>query len=186
MVIQQRMDPATYERIAGDAAYKLTELRDGIPTEKPVMSQRHGDLVVAIAAMLWSQTDASRLRVRANHAKLAISAGSYDIPDVVVLPAPRLTAGMDGADLDHEPALLVVEIWSPSTGDDDQTTKIPGYLLRGDAEIWLVEPGQRAIRRWIRRDDGGYDEPVSRGGEISPAAIPGVSLALDALFGAAE
>lgn len=182
MVIAQRMDAATYERIAGDAAYKLTELHDGIPVEKPVMSETHGDLMVELAFLLRSRLDPSAHRLRVNHAKLAVPGGAYYIPNIAVLPMARSEAGSVRGDLYHHPASLVVEIWSPSTGDYYQQAKIPGYMLRGDREIWLVHPYERTLTRWLREDDGEYRESVLAGGTVSPAELPDVAIDLDALL----
>jgi Uma2 family endonuclease len=81
-----------------------------------------------------------------------------------------------------EPLPLVVEIWSPSTGDYDIAGKIPAYQQRGDAEIWFIHPEQRTLTAWRRNPDGDYDETVYRGGLVHPHSLPGVVVDLDALF----
>jgi hypothetical protein len=40
------------------------------------------------------------------------------------------------------------------------------------------------VTRWVRQSDGAYQESVYRGGTISPAALPKVTLDLDMLFDA--
>jgi Uma2 family endonuclease len=181
MSIVQRMDPATYERLAVSSEYKLTELWDGIPVEKPIVSDAHGDTMVNIAVAIAPQLDRDVARLRINHAKLAIPGGNYFIPDVAVLPA---SAGRDpaAADLWHVPAFLVVENWSPSTGGYDARVKIPAYMARGDAEIWRVHPLERTVRRWVRQPDGRYAETLVEGGRIALAALPGVEVELAAIF----
>lgn len=182
MVVSQRMDNATYERNAVDFRYLRTELHDGVPVEKPVMSRIHGDLGLEVAFVVRTQIDPARFRLRANHAKLAIPGRSYFIPDVAVLPAAVALADPTEADLYHDPVPLVVEIWSPSTGSYDASVKLPGYRLRGDAEIWWLYPPDRTLTRWVRRPDGGYDEEVLRGGVVEAAALPGVRIDLGRLF----
>ncbi|MBA3415262.1 MAG: Uma2 family endonuclease [Chloroflexia bacterium] len=135
MVVSQRMDNATYERNAVDFRYLRTELHDGVPVEKPVMSRIHGDLGAELTIVVGSSVDRSRFRLRSNHAKLAVPGRSYFIPDVAVLPASVALADPISADLYHDPVPFVVEIWSPFTGDYDAAIKLPGYRLRGDAEI---------------------------------------------------
>jgi Uma2 family endonuclease len=83
-----------------------------------------------------------------------------------------------------EPLPLVVEVWSPSTGDYDVDGKLPEYQQRGDLEIWRIHPYERTLTRWVRRPDGSYSESVQRGGTVAPAALPGVTIDLDALFAA--
>jgi len=182
MVLSQRMDAATYERIAAEPQHKLTELHDGVPVEKPVMSETHGDLMVEIGFLLRSALDPSAHRIRVNHAKLAVPGGSYYIPDIAVFPLARSESGSVRGDLYHLPASLVIEVLSPSTGEYDQQMKIPGYRLRGDREIWLVHPYARTVTRWLRGDDGEYRESVLAGGTVSLAELPDVTIDLDALL----
>ena len=77
---------------------------------------------------------------------------------------------------------LVVEVWSPSTGDYDVMTKLQQYQFRGDAEIWLVHPYDRTLTAWRRRPDGSYSETLYREGSIEPVALPGVCIELASLF----
>jgi Uma2 family endonuclease len=79
--------------------------------------------------------------------------------------------------------LLVVEVWSPSTGGYDIDAKLPTYRARGDREIWRIHPYERTLTTWRRQPDGSYAETVHRGGTIEPIAVPGVTIDLDALFG---
>jgi Uma2 family endonuclease len=92
----------------------------------------------------------------------------------VVLPVDRSRPDPGEADVHRAPALLVIEVWSPDS-DYDQRDKIAGYMHRGDAEIWLVQPAGRTLSRWVRRPDGQYDES-SAAGPLAPAALPGVSV----------
>ena len=82
-----------------------------------------------------------------------------------------------------EPLPLVVEVWSPSTGDYDVDEKLPEYQRRGDLEIWRLHPYERTLTRWIRQENGGYVTTVVTGGGVPLSAIPGASIDLDRLFG---
>lgn len=182
MVINQRMDNATYECNAVDLAFLRMELHDGVLVEKPVMSRIHGDFGMELAFLIRTQIDPTRYRLRANHAKLAVPGRSYFIPDVAVLPADLARGEPTAADLYHEPIPLVVEVWSPSTGEYDAAIKLPGYRDRGDAEIWWVYLPEQSLTRWLRRPDGGYDEETITGGTFASVALPMVRIDLDALF----
>jgi Uma2 family endonuclease len=46
----------------------------------------------------------------------------------------------DELELYVEPLPLVVEVWSPSTGQYDVDEKLPEYQRRGDLEIWRFHP----------------------------------------------
>jgi Uma2 family endonuclease len=181
MAIAQRMDPATYERLAVLDEFKRTELWDGVPVEKPTMSQGHGDALVELTLALRLRIDRVRGRVRVNHAKLAIPGGNFFIPDLAILPADAFT-DPTAADLFHVPAFLVVEVWSPSTGSYDIDVKLPAYRARGDAEIWRVYPPERSITRWVRRPDGAYLESVVTAGRIALAALPDVEIDVADVF----
>jgi len=182
MVVAQRMDNATYERRALGLDFLRTELHEGVLVEKPVMSRIHGDLGMELAFAFRTQVDPARFRLRANHAKLAAPGRSYFIPDIAVLPADVALADPTAADLYHDPVPLVVEIWSPTTGDYDAAVKLPGYRQRGDAEIWWLYLPDRSLTRWVRRPDGGYDEETLHGGVVESVALPGVRIDLEALL----
>lgn len=80
------------------------------------------------------------------------------------------------------PLPLVVEIWSPSTGDYDVDSKIPEYQRRGDLEIWRIHPFERTLIIWRRQPDGSYTEEHVTGGIVTPVALPNVSIDLNTLF----
>lgn len=181
MAIAQRMDPATYERLAAHDEYERTELWDGVPVEKPTMSHGHGDVMVALVIAIDPQLDFGQARLRVNHAKLAVPGGTYYIPDVAILPAAAFGEPTD-ADLNHAPAMLVAENWSPSTGAYDVNVKLPGYMARGDAEIWRVHPLERIVTRWVRMPDGRYQETTIADGRIELAALPGVGVDVASVF----
>ncbi len=110
---------------------------------------------------------------------------SYCVPDVFVVPvdAVKRQLGRPGR-LEYfaEAVLLVIEVWSRSTGRHDSTTKIPEYRNRGDLEIWQLHPYKRTLDAWRRQDDGTYEHSTYTGGTISPAFLPNVTIDLDALF----
>jgi Uma2 family endonuclease len=96
--------------------------------------------------------------------------------------AEGLRGRPDRLEMYREPLPLVVEIWSPSTGDYDVDKKFPEYRRRGDLEIWRIHPYERTLTTWVRRVDGGYAESVFRGGDVSPMALPGVVIDVGSLF----
>ena len=79
------------------------------------------------------------------------------------------------------PLPLVVEIWSPTTGDYDFEVKLRGNKERGDEEIWYVHPYERTLTIWIRQPDRTYAETIRTGGIVEPAFLPGVATDLDEL-----
>ena len=77
---------------------------------------------------------------------------------------------------------LVVDVWSPSTGDTDVADKLQEYQQRGDLEIWHIHPYERTLTAWVRRSDGSYTETLYTGGAVQPAFLPNVTIELASLF----
>jgi Uma2 family endonuclease len=81
-----------------------------------------------------------------------------------------------------EPLPLIVEVWSPSTGDYDVDSKLPEYRRRGDLEIWRIHPYEHTLTTWRRQPDGRYTETLYTSGSVQPASLPGVTIDLASLF----
>jgi Uma2 family endonuclease len=127
-----------------------------------------------------------RFDVRTNAGHVRRSPENYFIPDVFVIPleyAASFRKRRDVLEWYDAPLPLVVEIWSPSTGDYDVNTKLGEYQRRGELEIWLLHPFDRTLTAWTRTPDGSYAESHYSGGKVQPAALTGVTVDLDALFG---
>lgn len=187
LTARTEVSEAEYRRLALLEGNGLLELHDGRLREKPPMSRAHGDVTMDLMIALAGQLDRGEYRVRAQHARLPRTARNYYIPDVAVVPAgPTMAARNDPSALDAyaDPVPLVVEVWSPSTGDYDIEQKLPAYKARGDLEVWRIHPYQRRLTAWRRQPDGSYAETVYLGGAVPVASLPGVEIDLDALFGA--
>lgn len=174
---------ATYRRLAlGDPQL---ELYRGQLREKPGMSVAHGRAMHRLLGQLFTQLDSNSYVLRTQHARLRISSDTYYVPDIAVIPAvieQALFADPRSLDAYPEPLPLVVEIWSPSTGDYDVNEKLADYQRRGDLEIWYVHPYERTLTAWRRGPDGAYAEAIYRDGIVQPAALPGVTIDLTTLF----
>ncbi len=185
MVLAQRVTEAAYRELILRDGFVTWELWDGVPREKPLMSAKHGDVSTLLGARLIYQLDRRSYQVRTNHAKARISPRNYYIPDVAVIPTAYLGPGWDDPrtpDAYAEPLPLVVEVWSPTTGDYDFAVKLRGYKERGDEEIWYLHPYERTLTVWRRQPDGSYEETVYVGGIVAPASLAGVAIDLDELF----
>lgn len=177
----------TFERVALEDGDGHWELVCGRLRKKPTMTAEHYDAIVALARQLLLQLDPNEFTVRIDMSQVGIPGGSYYIPDLFVVPK-SLARGQrrgvrGGLESYTGPLPLVVEAWSPSTGDYDVMTKLPDYQARGDTEIWLLHPYERWLRAWRRQADGSYIELAFTGdAAIEPVALPGVQIALPALF----
>jgi Uma2 family endonuclease len=138
-----------------------------------------------VLAQFYAQLDRGEFRLRAQHARLRLSSNTYYVPDVAIIPISMeqmLPARRDTLDADDEPLPLVIEIWSPSTGDYDLTEKLVGYQQRGDLEIWYVHPYARKLTAWRREPDGTYSQTTHNAGIVHPISLPDVAIDLDTLF----
>jgi Uma2 family endonuclease len=161
------------------------ELHHGQLREKPGMSVEHGDVMTHLVELLLRQLDRGEYRVRPGHARLRRSADTYYVPDIVVIPTAMqrpLRARPGSLDAYADPLPLVVEIWSPSTGDYDISEKLKDYQRRGDLEIWRIHPYERTLTTWRRSPTGGYVESIYHDGTVRPEFLPDVAIDLEVLF----
>ncbi|MGI8554278.1 MAG: Uma2 family endonuclease [Dehalococcoidia bacterium] len=176
---------ATYERVALEDPEGKWELYCGQLRSKPAMTAKHNQVGRMLGFWLQSQLGVYEYVVSVNGGRAARPTTSYFIPDVMVVPAAfyrRLRDQTDRLEVYSEPLPLVVEVWSPSTGEYDVDEKLPEYQRRGDLEIWRIHPYERTLIVWQRQADGTYADSLYRAGTIRPASLPGVTIDLDALF----
>ena len=175
----------TFEELALANPDRLLEMHRGVVREKPPMTFEHTDLSSELGYRLRVQLDPRRYRVHVNGARLRRPGGNYFIPDVAVIPIELARLFRGRADLlavYDDPLPLVVEVWSPSTGDYDVDEKLPEYQARGDREIWRLHPYDRTLRVYRRTPDGEYERHDYRAGVVRCLALPDVEVDLDDLF----
>ncbi|MGI8550727.1 MAG: Uma2 family endonuclease [Dehalococcoidia bacterium] len=175
----------TYERVALEDPDGLWELVCGRLRSKPAMTTEHEGVMWSLTRHLVIQLDERAFRVGMNSPRLRISSGTYYLPDVCVVPRAselRLREIPGRVALYEEPMPLVVEVWSPSTGEYDVEEKLREYQWRGDLEIWRIHPYERTIIAWRRQPDGSYIESRYQGGTVQPVALPNVTIEIEALF----
>ena len=161
------------------------ELHCGNLRRKPGMTFEHNRVAWELSFRLGQQLDRSQFEVRLGMGHVRRSAENYYIPDVFVIPielTPPLRGRRDVLEAYDAPLPLVVEVWSPSTGDYDVDSKLPEYQRRGDREIWRIHPFDRTLTAWRREPEGSYTESHYTGGTVQPIALPNVTIDLDTLF----
>lgn len=174
----------TYERVALEDPEGKWELVCGELRRKPPMTMEHYQTIRTLIALLIRQLDPALWTV--GETKVRVPSGSYRIADVTVIPMTyvRKLGEQRGAfEVYDGPMPLIVEVWSPSTGEYDFDTKLEEYRGRAHLEIWYINPYERTLIAWRRGRDGTYTETLYGGGTVEPVALPGVSIDLDALFG---
>ena len=183
MAVAQRITEAEYRKLALEDDTKW-ELWDGVPREKPFMSIKHNRTASLLGHVLWGRLDWEHYEVRVNAPFARLSPRTYFVPDVAVIPTGYTTgANGDPSALDAyaDPLPLVVEVWSPSTGNYDVGAKLRAYQERDDEEIWSIHPFDRTLTAWRRQPDGTYTVTVYHGGTVEIASLPGVAIDLDEL-----
>ncbi len=161
------------------------ELHCGYLRRKPSMTAEHNQIAWELSFRLGQQLDRNLFTVRLGMGHVRRSPESYYIPDVFVIPVElvRPLRGLYNVlEAYDAPLPLVVEVWSPSTGDYDVDSKLPEYQRRGDLEIWRIHPFDRTLIAWRRQPDGSYAESHYAGGIVRPIALPGVAIDIDTLF----
>ena len=161
------------------------ELHCGHLRRKPTMTFAHNDVAFELAYRLRQQLDRSRFTVRHGMGHVRRSAENYYIPDVFVVPTDLtrpLRGRRDVLEAYDAPLPLVVEVWSPSTGEYDVDSKLPEYQRHGDLEVWRVHPFDRTLTAWRLQVDSSYVESFYAGGTVQPVALPEVTIDLDTLF----
>jgi Uma2 family endonuclease len=177
---------AEYRELALMGENRRLELFRGHLREKPAVSVDHSYVAMNLVELLLKQLERDQYRVSLGQARLRVTSDTYYVPDVTVIPsalvqALRATPRM--LDAYAEPMPLVVEIWSPSTGDHDLNVKLADYRQRGDQEIWYIHPYQRTITAWRRRQEQSYAESVYRTGTVRAESLPDFEFDVDVLFG---
>lgn len=176
---------ATYLLLIEEDSEGKWELLCGALRGKPPMTWEHDRIAWRLGFRLQQQLDLDHFEVRVDAGQVRRSSSQYYIPDVIVIPldvARRTFAAVGMTAVYPFPLALVVEVWSPSTGEYDATTKLADYQERGDLEIWLLHPYEPRLTAWRRQPDGTYAESEYRGGRVRPASLPGVEIYLDELF----
>jgi Uma2 family endonuclease len=174
-----------YRKFALEHPDEKWELVCGELRRKPAMTWEHGHTARKLGWRLRAQLGEDEYEVIVNAGRVRRSEQNYFIPDVYVVSmeqARRLFVEPGMLEAYPEPLPLIVEVWSPSTGEYDATTKLVEYQRRGDLEICLIHPYQRTLTMWRRRADGSYEETVVRGGTVTPAFLSDITIDLDLLL----
>src|SRR5918997_1774342 len=183
MAVEQRISEEAYQQFVLSGVDGSWELHDGRLVVKPGMTFRHGQIPMLLGHLLLSQLDRAQFQV-VSELRVRQSSATVFVPDLMVVPAAYSEEIRDRPVLAifSDPLPLVVEVWSPSTGDYDVDAKLPVYQQRGDLEIWRIHPYERTVTSWQRRPDGSYQETINRGGMVTPVALPGVTIDLSTLW----
>src|SRR4051812_16400532 len=115
-----------YLKLALEEVDEQWELHCGVPVRKPAMSAAHNETIFRLGGMLYQQLDRERFSARTNAGRVRRAADRYYIPDLMVMPLELVRPQMGQMTIEFyaTPLALVVEVWSPSTGDYDVRVKL--------------------------------------------------------------
>ncbi|MGQ0663367.1 MAG: Uma2 family endonuclease [Pseudomonadota bacterium] len=174
--VRKRMEVAEFLAFQGDRDTRY-QLRDGVPVAMAPPSGAHGILAGNLAGHLSTALSAHpRCAVWLEAGIRSVSnKRSFHQADMVVTCTP-VAVGQQQID---DP-LLIVEVLSPSTADDDRRVKLPDYRAmpsvkeivlidsrysyceihrRQDGDRWLVDLYRQPDAR-VRLDSVGLDRPL--------------------------
>ena len=119
---------ATYEQLALEDPEGKWELVCGRPRQKPPMTTEHDDVARDLVAELILQLPRTEFAADKEGPKLRVPSGNHRIPDVCVIPRRLIQRRKQELprrlEVYDDPMPLVVEVWSPSTGDTDVADKL--------------------------------------------------------------
>ena len=155
------------------------ELIDGEIVEMTPIGFQHARCVIYL-----NEIFVLRLQGRAivsPQGPLTIGGATQLQPDLVLVRPPlvRIPSPSD--------ALLVVEAADTSL-DRDRGVKLPLYAAAGVPEVWIVDFASETVVVHRVPSSGGYRDVlrVPRGGSLSPAAFPDLTLGADEILGPRE
>jgi len=151
---------------------RFCEFIDGIVYMPPsVLPDHQFDLLFLSALVACYNARRPIGVVQAGPAILKLRDGCLLEPDLFVLPlGTKAQIRADG--LSHLPALLVVEVLSPSNRSHDLTTKSVLYREAEVAEIWFVDRRDRVLIS-ERLEEGRYVLERFESGPVESRSLPG-------------
>jgi Uma2 family endonuclease len=165
------------------SALEVSELKleycDGVIYAMAGGTPTHAELAMNIGAVLKRELPtcsvfSSDLKVRVERTDL------FAFPDVSVVCGPREFATVDRHALTNP--LVLVEVTSRSTEDDDRGEKLSHYKqLPSLAAVLFVSHRAQRITI-VRRSGSGWDESEARGGERVELSTPRLSFAVEDVY----
>ncbi len=150
IIAQHRLSDQDFEAFLLSGIEGHWELHDGVLVEKPGMSWDHQVVMINLAVQLNQQLDRDAFRVQVE-SRVRRPEATVLQPDVMVIPddyGDEFRNQPGKLAIFRRPLPLVAEVWSVSTGDYDVMAKLPIYVQRGDAEIWLIHPYEKTVTSW--------------------------------------
>jgi hypothetical protein len=159
--------------------YDRVELIRGEIVEMSPTGRRHKAFVANLAQLLIERLGGRALVFVQSGVVLADD--TEPEPDVTVLR--RREVPYKEREAHAEDVLLLIEVADTSIRYD-RSVKLPLYARAGVPEVWIVDLPADAIEVYRQPTPTGYTESTraGRGGAVTPAAFPGVTLSVDQIL----
>ena len=167
------------------------ELIDGVAYNMtPAPNTRHQKISSALHGIIWSFLRGKTCQVFPAPFDVRLPKANQSEKESDTVVQPDLSVFCDPKKIDEKGAIgapdWVIEVLSPSTLKKDVGVKTLLYQAHGVAEYWLVDPEAETISV-LRFDPGlkryGLGQEFTREHSVAPAQFPGLSIALEEVFG---
>ncbi len=173
---------AELERMPDDDSVQI-ELDEGELITLAPASEEHGYLEVRIARVLANFVEEHDLgRVYAGDTGFRLNEDTVRSPDVAFVRRDRVEALRSQGFANGAPD-LAVEIYSPSNSFRQMSRKIRQYFEAGCHTVWVVYPDRKVVE--VFEAAGGNRTLTGSDVLDAPGLLPGFSIAVVDLFGAA-
>ena len=186
MTVEEFLDWADARRAQRSAAIQSDEpkweLFDGVPHMQANELWLHGRVKYRVMRTIEDALLKSGLPFVAGLDSIGVRIDTHASfqPDIVVFPADSI----DDLDRFAPAPLIVVEVLSPSTRDEDLTTKVTGYGRVMSIQHYLVvDPGPQSVLHFHRCAAGLVRPPAPVAAATLRLDPPGIEIELARLFG---
>jgi Uma2 family endonuclease len=172
MALAEKEEYYTYEDYLEWDTEDRYELIDGIPyMMAPAPTPAHQRISIKIASALNVYLRGKTCEVFA--APFDVRLNADDADDTVV--QPDILVICDKTKIDDKGSKgapdLVIEIVSKSSGNYDRGLKLQKYIDAGVRECWIVDPDDKIVQVYIRKDDGSANMLVYNAEDTVPVTI---------------
>ncbi|MBS1508647.1 MAG: Uma2 family endonuclease [Bacteroidetes bacterium] len=121
--------------------------------------------------------------------RLPLSSKQKSDKEIITVVQPDLCVICDPDKIDERGCLgapdWIIEILSPHTSTKDLREKFDVYEEAGVKEYWVIHPQEQTVLVYLLNDHGRYEgtlKPYVRTDHLSPATLPGLTIALEEIF----
>ncbi|MYA21695.1 MAG: Uma2 family endonuclease [Gemmatimonadetes bacterium] len=173
----------TYEDYQHTPEDKRYELLDGELIMVPAPNLGHQRIGAKLGIRLYTFVEERSLgEVFFAPCDVVLSNTDVVQPDLLFVSNERAHLLLGGDNVRGAPD-LVVEIFSPSTAERDQTLKRALYVKHGVKEYWLVDPDARTVSVLLLGEDAFEVEAIyGEGQTMNSPTLTGFSVGLNEIF----